>query len=116
MFQFLSGDYSGNETDRTNFKWFIEHFGFDYGAWNLLTPDYLWDYFFFADNVDLDGSFMEAISHYNNFESVCGIGESGDNCRRVLKVALLLSALHTKNGSVSRSDNHTSLLIQCLKI
>ena len=109
MFQFLSGDYSGNETDRTNFKWFIEHFGFDYGAWNLLTPDYLWDYFFFADNVDLDGSFMEAISHYNNFESVCGIGESGDNCRRVLKVALLLSALHTKNGSVSRSGV-TSLL------
>lgn len=109
MFQFLSGDYTGRNGERTNFKWFIDHFGFDYGAWNLLTPDYLWDYFFFADNVDLDGSFMDAISHYNNFERICGNGDSGDNCRKVLKVALLLSALHTKNGSVSRSGT-TSLL------
>lgn len=109
MFQFLSGDYAGGDSERTNFKWFINHFAFEYGTWNLLTPDYLWDYFFFADNVDLDGSFMDAISHYNSFESVCGTGESGDNCRKVLKVALLLSALHTKNGSISRSGA-TSLL------
>lgn len=109
MFQFLSGDYTDNDGERTNFKWFIDHFAFDYGAWNLLTPDYLWDYFFFADNVDLDGSFMDAISHYNNFESACGTGDSGDTCRKVLKVALLLSALYTKNGSVSRSGV-TSLL------
>lgn len=109
MFQFLSGDYNDEDDSRTNFKWFIEHFAFEYGAWNLLTADYLWDYFFFADNVDLDGSFMDAISHYNNFETVCGTGEPGNYCRKVLKVALLLSALHTKNGSISRSGA-TSLL------
>lgn len=109
MFQFLSGDYTGDGADRTNFKYFIDNFGFEFGSWNLLTPDYLWDYFFFADNVDLDGSFMDAISHYNNFESVCGSGENGDACRKVLKLALLLSALYTKNGSVSRFGA-TSLL------
>ncbi|MCC8097568.1 MAG: hypothetical protein LIO44_03220, partial [Eubacterium sp.] len=109
MFQFLSEDYRGDDKDKTNFKWFIDNFGFEFGSWNLLTPDYLWDYFFYVDNVDMDGSFMDAISHYNNFKSVCGEGEKGDNRRRVLKVALLLSALHTKNGSVSRTGV-TSLL------
>lgn len=109
MFQFLSGDYSEGDATRTNFKWFIDHFGFDFGKWNFLTADFLWDYFFFADNVDLDGSFMDAISHYNNFESLCGTGDEGDQRRRVLKLALLLSALHAKNGSSNRSGA-TSLL------
>jgi hypothetical protein len=36
IFQFLSGDYSGDE-DKTNFKWFIEHFAFEYGKWNYLN-------------------------------------------------------------------------------
>lgn len=109
MFQFLSGDYTEGEKERTNFKWFIDHFGFDYGKWNFLTADYLWDYFFYAENVDLDGSFLDAISHYNNFGSLCGTGEQGEYSRRILKIALLLSALHTKNGSSSRSGT-TSLL------
>lgn len=109
MFQFLSGDYSDGENERTNFRWFIDHFGFEYGKWNFLTADYLWDYFFHADNVDLDGSFMDAISHFNNFESLCGTGDAGEEKKKVLKVALLLSALHTKNGSSSRSGA-TSLL------
>lgn len=109
MFQFLSGDYVAGEKERTNFKWFIDHFGFDYGKWNFLTADYLWDYFFYAENVDLEGSFMDAISHYNNFEGLCGAGEQGEYSRRILKIALLLSALHTKNGSSSRTGA-TSLL------
>ncbi len=114
MFQFLSGDYIDGENERTNFKWFIDHFGFDYGKWNFLTADYLWDYFFQTENIDLDGSFMDAISHYNNFESLCETGDQGNERRRVLKVALLLSALHTKNGSSSRSGT-TSLLRPTLK-
>lgn len=109
MFQFLSGDYVENGVGKTNFKWFIDNFGFEYGAWNLLTADYLWDYFFYTDNVDLDGAFMDSISHYNNFEGVCGTGDSGENNRKVLKVALLLSALSTKNGGSSRAGA-TSLL------
>ena len=114
MFQFLSGDYIDGEKERTNFKWFIDHFGFDYGKWNFLTADYLWDYFFYAENVDLDGSFMDAISHYNNFESLCGTGEQGEYSRRIFKIALLLSALYAKNGSSSRSGA-TSLLRPTLK-
>lgn len=109
MFQFMSGDYADEKGDRTNFRWFIDHFGFEHGKWNLLTPDYLWDYFFYAENVDLDGAFMDAISHYNNFEGICGAGETGEYSRKVLKVALLLSAIHTKNASTSRSGT-TSLL------
>lgn len=99
MFQFLSGDYIEGDKERTNFKWFIEHFGFEYGKWNYLTVDYLWDYFFLADNVDLEGSFTDAISHYNNFAAICDT----EDRRRVLKVALLLAALQAKNGSTSRS-------------
>lgn len=99
MFQFLSGDYIEGDVERTNFKWFIDHFGFEYGRWNYLTVDYLWDYFFMADNVDLEGSFTDAISHYNNFAAICDT----EDRRRVLKVALLLAALQAKNGSTSRS-------------
>ena len=61
IFQFLSGDYSGDE-DKTNFKWFIEHFAFEYGKWNYLTADYLWDYFFKTSNVDLDAAFIQTIT------------------------------------------------------
>ncbi len=109
MFQFMCGEYNDNGTDKKNFRWFIDNFRFDYGEWNLLTSDYLWDYFFYADNVDLDSSFMDAIGHYNTYANVCGDDHDGENRRKVLKVALLLDALNTKNGGSSRSSA-TSLL------
>lgn len=111
IFQFLSGDYSGDK-DKTNFKWFIEHFAFEYGKWNYLTADYLWDYFFKTSNVDLDAAFIQTISHYNNFAPLCDDPTNkqlGDRRRRVLKVTLLLAALQAKNGAEARTGA-TSLM------
>ncbi len=111
IFQFLSGDFSGDE-DKTNFKWFIDHFAYEFGKWNYLTADYLWDYFFKSTNVDLDNTFIQTISHYNNFASVCDEPNNkaiGDNRRKVLKVALLLAALQTKNSADAKTGS-TSLM------
>ena len=88
IFQFLSGDYAGDD-DKTNFKWFVEHFAFEYGKWNYLTVDYLWNYFFKANNVDLDSSFIQKITHYNNYAPLCDDPASetiGERRRRILKV------------------------------
>lgn len=98
IFQFLSGDFTGDET-KTNFKWFIENYAFEYGKWNYLTVDYLWDYFFTTSNVDLDSAFMQTISHYSNYAPMCDDPSNktiGDRRRRVLKATLLLAALQTK--------------------
>lgn len=103
IFQFLSGDYS--DDSRVNFKSFIEHNAYEFGKWNYLTADYLWDYFFTTSNVDFDGTFTSIISHYNNFEPLC----QNDNQRKILKVTLLLAALQSKNGAESR-NGATSLL------
>lgn len=111
IFQFLSGDYSEDE-DKTNFKWFVEHFAFEYGKWNYLTADYLWDYFFKTSNVDLDAAFIQTISHYNNYAPLCDDPANqlvGERRRRVLKVTLLLSALQDKNGANARTGA-TSLM------
>ena len=105
MFQFLSGDYTEGDAERRNFRWFLDNVGFEYGQWNFQTADFLWDYFFYAENVDLENSFMNAISHYNNFETLC----ENKWQKRVLKVALLLNALHEKNGGRGRAGA-TSLL------
>ena len=104
IFQFLCGDYSGE--DKTNFKWFIDRFGYDYGKWNYLTVDYLWDYFFRASNVDLDSAFIQTMSHYDNYAPLCDdINNSslGDRRRRVLKATLLLVALQTKNSADAKT-------------
>ena len=111
IFQFLSGDYSGDE-NKTNFKWFIEHFAYEYGKWNYLTADYLWDYFFQTTNVDLDATFIQTISHYNNYAPICDDPlnkQIGERRRRVLKVTLLLAALQAKNGADSKTGA-TSLM------
>lgn len=111
IFQFLSGDYSGDE-DKTNFKWFIENFAFEYGKWNYLTADYLWDYFFQISNVDLDATFIQTISHYNNYAPLCDdpMNKSlGERRCRVLKVTLLLAALQAKNGAEAKTGA-TSLM------
>lgn len=111
IFQFLSGDFSGDD-EKTNFKWFIEHFAFEYGKWNYLTVDYLWDYFFRASNVDLDATFIQTISHYHNYAPLCDDSTNkatGDRRRRVLKGLLLLAALQTKNGAESKTGA-TSLM------
>lgn len=102
IFQFLSGDTDDN---RVNFKAFIEQNAFDFGKWNYLTADYLWDYFFTSNNVDLDSTFTATMSHYNNYASLC----QNDNQRRILKVTLLLAALQSKNGAESR-NGATSLM------
>ena len=111
IFQFLSGDFSGDE-EKTNFKWFIENFAFEYGKWSYLTVDYLWDYFFRASNVDLDAAFIQTISHFNNYAPLCDDPSNratGERRRRILKGTLLLAALQTKNGAESRTGA-TSLM------
>lgn len=106
MFQFLSGDYNDGGEVKTNFRWFIDNFTNKLDGWNFLTADYIWTYFFTADNVDLDPNFKTVISHYNNYESLCG---SDENKKRVLRVALLLTGMQQKSGT-SRSGGLTSLL------
>lgn len=111
IFQFMSGDYSEGDGN-TNFKWFIDHFAFEYGKWNYLTADYLWDYFFKTTNVDLDSTFIQTISHYNNFAPLCGDPTNeqlGERRRKVLKVTLLLAALQAKNGAEAKTGA-TSLM------
>ncbi len=111
MFQFLSGDYVEGDIERTNFKWFVEKFGYEYGEWNYLTVDYLWDYFFTNDNVDMQGSFNEAISHFNQYEALYA---DNYDAMRVLKVTLLLFALQSQNTSANRRGV-SSLLRPTLK-
>ena len=103
IFQFLSGDFS--DDNRVNFKSFIEQNAYEFGKWNYLTADYLWDYFFTTNNVDLDSTFTTTISHYNNYAPLC----QSENQKKVLKVTLLLAALQSKNGAESR-NGATSLM------
>lgn len=107
MFQFLCAN---SDEGNGNFKWFIENNSFDYGGWNFLTVDYLWDYFFKLDDPDLDKTFQEAIMYYNNFSEVC----RNENQRRALKATLILFALQSKNVG-SRTSGTTSLLRATLK-
>ncbi|MBU0568852.1 hypothetical protein KJ693_11470, partial [bacterium] len=87
MFQFLCGNPNANEATKHNFRGFIAKHNFN--DWAYLTCDYIWDYFFEFDNVDLDEKSRNMISHYNNF-----VGQyENKNEKRVLKVALLLTAI-----------------------
>lgn len=95
MFSFLSGDSVEGEHVKTNFRWFIENHSNDINSWNYLTANYIWDYFFTLENVDLDEASKGIISHYSTFENQCG--EMEDK-KKVLKVALLLTAVQQKTG------------------
>ncbi|MDI6781224.1 MAG: hypothetical protein QME49_03845, partial [bacterium] len=92
MFQFLCGDTNVNGITKHNFRWFIaEH---NVNDWAYLTCDYIWDYFFEFDNVDLDEKAKNVLIHYNNFVRQC----ENENEERVLKVALLLTAIQRERG------------------
>ena len=97
MFQFLCSDDAGS------FANFVTSRDFEDGD-NLLTADYLWDYFFREDNPDLDRVFQEAMSCYNNFVVSC----HEENQRRVLKTMLILFALQSKSSG--GREGATSLL------
>ena len=105
MFQFLCSDYNLGGEIQNNFRWFIDNYSYDYGAYNFLTVDWLWDYFFRLENPDLDQNFKDAIIYYNNFENFC----QNDNQRRVLKVTLVLFSLQGKNSG-GRATGVNSLL------
>ena len=92
MFQFLCGDPDTSEITQHNFRWFIENH--DLTNWCYLTSDYIWDYFFHYDNMDLDEKAKSAINHYFTFENLC----KNEDEKRVLKVALLLTALKHEKG------------------
>jgi len=92
MFQFLCGDPNTNEATKHNFRWFITKHNVN--DWAYLTCDYIWDYFFEFDNVDLDEKAKNMLIHYNNFVRQCG----NENEERVLKVALLLTAIQRERG------------------
>lgn len=92
MFQFLCGDPNTNELTKHNFRWFIDRH--DAKDWAYLTCDFIWDYFFEFDNVDLDEKSKNLISHYNNFVGQCEY----ESEIKVLKVALLLTAIQQAKG------------------
>lgn len=99
MFQFLSGDSGQDEQVKHNFRWYIENHSIN--DWYYLTCDYIWDYFFNFDNVDLDEGTRNVIAHYNTFENQC---ENEDE-KRVLKTVLLLCAMNQKGmGTRVRSS------------
>lgn len=106
MFQFLSGDYQDGDKERRNFRWFINKYNYELGSWGYLTADYIWDYFFTDDNVDLSDVFKAAIAQYDNYASIY---QNDENKLKVLKVALLLSAIHQKAGS-GRAQGQSVLL------
>lgn len=106
MFQFLSDDYIEGDIEKHNFRWFIDHHTKDMDCWSYLTADYLWDYFFIDDNVDLSETYKAAIAQYDNYASLFDYDESK---LRVLKVSLLLSAFQQKNVS-GRVQGQSSLL------
>lgn len=106
MFSFLSGDSNEGGIIKTNFRWFVENHDNEISGWNYLTANYIWDYFFTLENVDLDEASKGIISHYSTFENQCG---GIEDKKKVLKVALLLSAMQQKTGG-SRSRGLSSLL------
>lgn len=106
MFQFLSGDYLDGDKEKHNFKWFIHTHSNETGQWNYLTTDYIWDYFFTDDNVDLNDAFKQAISQYENYAPIC---VDNDSRLKVLKVALLLSAIQQRSGT-GRIQGQSTLL------
>ncbi|MBK5260962.1 MAG: hypothetical protein JJE17_00125 [Peptostreptococcaceae bacterium] len=106
MFQFLSGEPFEGDKERHNFRWFTSKYNSDIGKWNYLTANYIWDYFFTGDNVDLNDAFKSAIAQYDNFNAIC---HNDEDKQKVLKVALLLSAIQQKNVG-SRIQGQSALL------
>lgn len=96
MFQFLSGEYLEGDNIKCNFRWFIDNHSYELNSWNYLTVDYIWDYFFTSENIDLDETFKNTISHYYNYRNLC---KDDKEKERVLKVALFLTAMQQKNGA-----------------
>lgn len=92
MFQFLCEPSFQNGEEKHNFRWFIENNNID--TWPLLTPDYLWDYFFDEANTDLDEKARNTINYYYSFERQC----DNEDETRILKVALLLTAIQQERG------------------
>ena len=104
MFQFLSGNYTDGDQTKINFKWFIENHSNEINSWNFLTADYIWDYFFTSENVDFDAEFKSIMSQYANYETFLD-----SNKKKVLKVALILTAMQQKSGA-NRARGLTGLL------
>lgn len=98
MFQFICGDPQASGDLKKNFKWFIANNKYDTGSWCYQTSDYIWDYFFSTNNnnntMDLDDRARNACIHYENFESQC----ANEDQRRILKVALILTAIQQGKG------------------
>ena len=92
MFQFLCGNPVATGSIKHDFRWFIGEY--DVKNWAYLTCDYIWDYFFDYDNVDLDEKSRSMISQYHIFAGQC----QNENEKRVLKVALLLTAIQQEKG------------------
>jgi len=98
MFKFLCGDPDDSGARKHNFRWFIENHEYDLDKWHYLTCDYIWDYFFGESlndsKVDLDERAKNAIIHYDSFYQQC----ANKNELRILKVTLLLTAMHQEKG------------------
>lgn len=111
MFQFLSGEIGYDENPKNNFRWFIGAHTTESHKWNYLTVDYLWNYFFTEENMDLDPVFKTAMSNYNNYVPVC---QDNEDLQRILRVAFLLSAMQQKSGG-TKAQGQSGLLRPTLK-
>ena len=92
MFQFLCGDPNASASSKNNFRWFLHNN--NVADWSYMTSDYIWDYFFHYDNDDFDENAKNFINYYYTYEKQC----ENENEKRVLKVALMLSALKGEKG------------------
>ena len=98
MFLFLCGDPDDLDARKHNFRWFIKNHEYDLNKWHYLTCDYIWDYFFGESlkdsKIDLDERAKNAIIHFDSFYQQC----ANDKELRILKVVLLLTAMHQEKG------------------
>lgn len=106
MFQFLTDDFMSSDKEKRNFRWFINNHTSEMGGWSYLTADYIWDYFFTDDNVDLSDAFRSAITQFDNYVPIY---KDDEDKQKVLKVALLLSAIQQKAGA-GRAQGQSVLL------
>jgi len=93
MFQFLKEDASNQEEGvKHNFNWFIQNHTID--GWCWLTADFMWDYFFKPDDIELPEEVQRLINYYH---SHCE--ELTDEELKIFKCTLLLIAMNRQLGA-----------------
>ncbi len=113
MFSFIKEDSDGD--DIKSFQWFIDNYGPEDDE-NLLTVDFLWDFFYEKGKDQLAPQIRQILDVYSRTES----HNLRRDQKRVLKTILLLQAINEKVGdSVSLfvpNDRNLSLAFEGTEI